>query len=617
MSGQVRAALDDPTRPEQSGSGWVLALPIDDPSAGWRLGESIGDPHSVRAFLDGYLFDRDEMRRELDVAADAPDAALLLRSYERSGIDAFARLRGGFLAAVIDGRRDVAIVARDPLGTHPAFFAEANGVVFFATWPEALLGQPGISSALKPVAMADHLCSRWPDRFETFYRQIRRIPPGWSVVVGKGRVTLERYWKPVPDTDAAINWLTPAETEQFGDVLDRAVTRCLEMGRIGIFLSGGFDSVSIAAVASDTLRKTGRPPPIGLSIRFPDPSCDEQRVQRGVAQSLGMPLRLVHFDDAVGSRGLVPEAVDLSRELPFPLFNCWAPAFLELARRGRAEGVRSILTGTGGDEWLGVTPLLAADMIRKGDLLALLRFMKMWYRSYERSWWIAIRGATWRFGMRPLIGSMLHRVAPKAWNRNRVARAMRANPDWIAPDPALRREMQERAYGHLVDSTPRGGFYARDSRDMLDHPMMSAGLEEQFFFGQRLGVRYFHPYWDADLATQVYRTRPEDLLRGGRSKGLVRETVAKRFPLLGFDGQRKVSAQDYFQGILAKQGPAAARAMGNLSALAELGVIEPQRVRSFLARSFDRHSRSQEQALHLFCVEAWTRKQLNQEQRTE
>jgi len=610
MSGPRGAAVAEPTEDQQSRTAWVLAIPVGDPGAGGLVRRSVAGGDATRAFIDGYLVDRIHLSKELGLPSDSDDAALVLGAYQRWGKAALARLRGCFLVAILDPQRELALVARDPLGSHPVFFAEANGIALFATWPEALLSQPGVSRSLNPAAMADHLCSRWPDRFETFYRQIRRLPSGWSVVITDGRLSVQRYWDPVPEIDAEIDWLTEEETNRFGDVLDRAVSRCLEVGRVGIFLSGGFDSVSIAAVASDTLQKSGRHAPVALSLRFPDPTCDEEPVQRGVARSLGMPLRLVNFDEAVGPRGLVAEAVDLSRELPFPLFNCWAPAFLEVARRGRAEGVGTILTGSGGDEWLGVTPLLAADLMQKGDVLGLLRLMRMWHRSYEPSWWISVRGTLWRFGLRPLLGQMLYKAAPTAWNRNRMKRAVSADPDWIAPDPALRREMLARAEGHLVDSAPRGGFYARDSRETLDHPMMSTGLEEQFFFGQRLGIRYQHPYWDPDLASQIYRTRPEDLIRGGRSKGLVRETVAKRFPALGFERQRKVSAQDYFQQILAREGPPAARSIGDLSALAEVGVIEPRRVRSFLAHAFDRVSRSQEQALHLFCVEAWTRKQL-------
>src|SRR4029079_15317523 len=93
-------------------------------------------------------------------------------------------------------------------------------------------------------------------------------------------------------------WLTDEETRRFSDVLDQAVRRCLSLGRAGIFLSGGFDSVSIAAVAADLSRKAGVEPPAALSLAFPDPTCNEQNVQRGVANALGLPFKLADFQEA-------------------------------------------------------------------------------------------------------------------------------------------------------------------------------------------------------------------------------------------------------------------------------------------------------------------------------
>src|SRR5262249_51382484 len=61
-----------------------------------------------------------------------------------------------------------------------------------------------------------------------------------------GHLRLDRYWKPFPE-DAPIEWLTAKEAARFDEVFDRAVDRCLHNGPIGIFLSGGFDSISVAA----------------------------------------------------------------------------------------------------------------------------------------------------------------------------------------------------------------------------------------------------------------------------------------------------------------------------------------------------------------------------------
>src|SRR5262249_48773870 len=158
--------------------------------------------------------------------------------------------------------------------------------VLFAAAQEALLNTPGVSRALNRGVIADQLCGRWPDRHETFFEAVRRVPPGWRAIISGTRLRLERYWDPMPE-DQPVQWLAPEEAARFDDIFDRAVDRCLRHGPTGIFLSGGLDSISVAAVASDRARRTHRSPPVALSLGFPDPDCDEQALQASVARDLG------------------------------------------------------------------------------------------------------------------------------------------------------------------------------------------------------------------------------------------------------------------------------------------------------------------------------------------
>src|SRR5216684_8191934 len=183
----------------------------------------------------GLLFDREALAGSADRGQpDRSDADLVLRSYERGGEAALSRLRGSFVVAVIDRARDIAIVARDPLGLHPLFYVETSSGVLFAAAPQPLLDQPGISRALNRAALADHLCSRWPDRHETFFAAVRRVPPGWRAVISRGCLRLERYWDPTPK-ERPTQWLTAEEASRFDEVFDRAVDRCVRHGPTGVF----------------------------------------------------------------------------------------------------------------------------------------------------------------------------------------------------------------------------------------------------------------------------------------------------------------------------------------------------------------------------------------------
>src|SRR5205814_2252374 len=81
---------------------------------------------------------------------------------------------------------------RDPLGSHPLFYAETQSHVLFGELPESLISQPDVSRGLNRAALADHLCYRWPDPQETFFAAVRRVPPSWRAVIKRGRLHLDR-----------------------------------------------------------------------------------------------------------------------------------------------------------------------------------------------------------------------------------------------------------------------------------------------------------------------------------------------------------------------------------------------------------------------------------------
>jgi hypothetical protein len=152
------------------------------------------------------------------------------------------------------------------------------------------------------------------------------------------------------------------------------------------------------------------------------------------------------------------------------------------------------------------------------------------------------------------------------------------------------------------------GFHLRGSPSHFVHPSLSMLREEDDEAGRRLGVRVRSPYWDAELVRFLGRTPPELLLRGGREKGLVRESVARRFPDLGFERHTKVSTAGFFRSILHTQGESAWRRMGGVPALAGLGVVDEGAMNALLARCLSAEDlRVANRVWELLSLEAWVR----------
>src|SRR5215468_2249697 len=141
--------------PGDSGDGWVLALSLDQPALLLPGSVRCAELGLLRGFFHGLLFDRQEMVTALNCDEVSSDAELVLRAYQRGGEAALSQLRGSFVVAIVDGTQNKAIVARDPLGSHPLFYSEVGSRVLFASLPHPLLRQPGVSRALNRAALAD------------------------------------------------------------------------------------------------------------------------------------------------------------------------------------------------------------------------------------------------------------------------------------------------------------------------------------------------------------------------------------------------------------------------------------------------------------------------------
>jgi asparagine synthetase B (glutamine-hydrolysing) len=571
---------------QQSSLALADALPAAGPTDDWVLSLSRQEPSCLptsplrwaehgpfRGFFHGLLLNREELVASFNRGkADCSDAELVLLAYERAGEAVLSHLRGSFVVAIVDRTRDLAIVARDPLGSHPLFYVEVGSRVMFAASQLTLLDQSGVSRALNRAALADHICQRWPDPQETCFEAVRRVPPTWKAVLSARGLRIERYWDPAPE-DRPVRWLAAEETARFDEIFERAVDRCLRHGPLGIFLSGGLDSISVAAVATDRARQMGQAPPWALSLDFPDPGSERMR-QAAVARELGLPQYLIGFHEAIEGRGLLEQVIARNRNSAAPFLSSYQPAYEALTKRARLEGVRTILTGQGGDESLGLSALLAADLIRRGALVELVRFLGILRRSYPLNSLIQARNVLWRFGLRPVLGMAIHRVMPEAHKASRVRRVLAGDPAWVAPDPELRAEQRLRAESGLTASDPPNGFYIREARICLDHPLVSWLGEEQFEMGKRFGVRILNPYMDPDVVDLCFRSMPHLFVVGGWTKGLVRGTVARRFPGLELERQRKVVSVPFYQSLLLREWAALINMAGDFPALSASGIVD-------------------------------------------
>lgn len=581
------------------------------------------DPRASEAALDGLkiatrgtFFERSELARELGLESTPDcDAELVLHAYKRWGQEGIRRLRGVFDVFIWDGRRDLFLAARDHLGAEPLFYARAGEEFLFSASPTTLVEQRGVPHAPNRVMLVETLQWRFPVPEDTCLEGVRRVLPGHVLAVTNGSATSTRYWNPLDDLQEQ-GWVEADELDKFDQLLERSVSQCLDLGPSGIFLSGGFDSVSIAAVAVDLAERRGLAKPWALSIAFPTEAASEEHVQRGVAQTLGLPQLMLGLEESIAPDGLVRRALDVRADWPLPRAYLWSGPYQELARAGAEHGTRVIMTGAGGDEWLTVDLRLAADFIQALQFGNLYRFTRSKLGSFATPTAKTLRFVLWDHGLREVLAfhtrALLLHHAP-ALLQARRRRAL-AHVPWLAPDPSLRAQVRERSEAKLerdADRPKAGGrfqYYASDGGMVLDHPEISAQREDEYETGRRTGIEFMHPYWEPDLISFLYRVPPELLIRDGLEKGLVRSAIARRFPNFGFERQKKVVAADYHHAMVRRDGPDAIRRLGGCRRLVELGVVDGAQVGTALDKAWAGSDlRELHLAWELLNMETWLR----------
>jgi asparagine synthase (glutamine-hydrolysing) len=549
----------------------------------------------IEVVFDGELYNRAELAERL-ADGNSPwlsDSELILHTYRRCGESALQEIKGLFALIIWDRDRETLLCARDRIGFYPLYHARCGSERLFALGIPELLRDSRVSRKVSRVALAEMLCHQWGGADETPYTAVRRVPAGAVLRIRRESESTTRYWEAV--IVDRVDWVRQDELGEFDDVFEQAVDRAQGTGRAGIFLSGGFDSVSIAAMAVDICSRHGRALPQALSLGFPAPECNERPIQRRIAQSLNLQQQMLDFNEAVGPQGLFSATLEMTADWPVPIANPWRPAYVPLGQSARTGGCDTILTGGGGDEWLSVNPNYMADLLRRFQFAGAYRFLRTELRSYSMPRRHMVRFLLWNSGVRLLAASQVRRIiratAPGLLRRHRIRCHERMTPPWVAPDPELRLQLHKRIEETVAlqingrEPAGRYGFYMGNMPGAYANPQVSVHLEENFEAGRRLGVRIREPYWDADLVEYLCRVPPEMLLRGGREKGLVRETVARRFPNLGFERHRKVLASDFFRARLQAEGQAAWKRTGGAPALVELGIVDGRAVDALVAES--------------------------------
>jgi len=266
------------------------------------------------------------------------DTEVLLRLCLAQGADAISQLRGMFAFALYAESDRSLLIARDPFGIKPLYYAETHGGIVFASELRTILASGLIGRHLNPDAAAAFFQTGSVPEPSTLIEGIHLLPAGCFATWYSSRgLRIQQYWHPEfppGDPGDAVLRAREALTESVGRHLVSDVP-------VGIFLSGGIDSSVVAATAS------GQRPLTAYSLVFDEPEFSEEARMQEVARTCGIELRELRLRPAMAREWFRDYLAALDQP-SVDGFNTFC-----VSRWAASHGTKVVLSGLGGDEIFG------------------------------------------------------------------------------------------------------------------------------------------------------------------------------------------------------------------------------------------------------------------------
>jgi len=427
---------------------------------------------------------RDELIAELDAAkctfsGHATDPELILHAYHVWGNDCVRHLLGDFAFAIWNEAEQCLFCARDHFGVKPFFYASVGGTLLISNTLNCLRLHPDVTDRFEEQALADFLLfgySRHPDL--SAFTDIRRLPPAHFLTWSPDKTpAIRRYW--TFQQHEQIRYKRSEDYVQcFLELLHKAVNDRLRTDNVGILMSGGLDSTTVAAAAKEVLLTRSDTCDLrAFTFVYDNLLHDEEgSYAQTVADALAIPMHRLVLDDRDAFQGVSLPA----GHMPEPTDAIVPIHIIEQTHR-LSDGVRVGLTGQGGDPALNPGPP-GFPLLVKGLFTSRLFLDIFAYRLARERWpKIGIRTSFTRW-----IGARNSMKTPAAY------------PPWLS-DSLERRLNLRQQWSEHNSGISSGNSLRSEAHRSLSEPMWTTVFETYDPSLTCLPLEFRHPFFDLRL----------------------------------------------------------------------------------------------------------------------
>ncbi len=352
---------------------------------------------TVWIVFNGEIYNHASIRPDLERRghryATRSDTETILHLYEEYGDDCVHHLRGMFAFAIWDSLKRRLFCARDRLGIKPFYYVVTQGRFAFASEMKALFEVPGLHPQMNHSALPEFFALGYLSASDSLFQGISKLLPGHRLSIDLNhpdpRPRTEQYW----DLDITSEEKEATEVDyiaRFRELFTESVRmRLMSDVPVGVFLSGGLDSSSIAAVMAGLSKEQIKT----FSVGYAEDRFSELPYARRLAEHLGAE----HNEVVLGPDDFLSSLPRLIWHEDEPMV--WPSSVaLHFVSQLAGQKVKVVLTGEGGDE------LFAGYMKYRATL-----FNLRYGPAYERSVPGLLRGVVRGALDRPVLPATIRR----------------------------------------------------------------------------------------------------------------------------------------------------------------------------------------------------------------
>jgi asparagine synthase (glutamine-hydrolysing) len=279
-----------------------------------------------------------------------PDSKLLLLAYQKWGNKCVDHLEGEYAFAIWDIQNQELFVATDHIGFRPFFYYDSPDLFIFCSEIKGVVAVKPLPNYFEEESLIEYFYRKGSPN-KTYNKEVFALCGGNTLVLKDGKIDIRKYWK----LESTGKYHFKKDQEWYDctrDLIYKAVEKRLNPDvPVGLNLSGGLDSTSIACILSELLMKKNKPLyafSSVLPVDYKGFEKDERRYVEIVGKHCPNIIQTYVEAPEVGPFSDLRRAFDIEECFPYPLFYM-NDALLQEANQ---KNIRIHFSGFGGDYWV-------------------------------------------------------------------------------------------------------------------------------------------------------------------------------------------------------------------------------------------------------------------------